>query len=152
MNDKVCKIAEVQLSYKSKIKPCDRHKITNSDDAFKIFLENWDKDSIEYVKEFKILLLNRANMVLGIANISKGGIFGTVTDVRIILQYAIKTCACGLILCHNHPSGNIEPSNSDRAITRKVKESCSLMDVQLLDHIIITVDGMRHSFADNGDL
>jgi DNA repair protein RadC len=152
MNERVYNIAEVQLSYKSKIKPSDRPKITNSDDAVKIFLESWDKDSIEYVEEFKILLLNRANKVLGIANISKGGISGTITDVRIILQYAIKTCASGIILCHNHPSGNIEPSDSDRAKTRKVKESCSLIDVQLLDHIIITAEGVCYSFADNGDL
>jgi DNA repair protein RadC len=152
MNDKVCKIAEVQLSYKSKIKPSDRHKITNSDDACKVFLESWDKGSIEYVEEFKILLLNRANRVLGIANISKGGISGTVTDVRIILQYAIKTCASGIILCHNHPSGNLEPSESDKSITRKIKESCSLFDIQLLDHIIIIAEGKYHSLADNGEL
>jgi DNA repair protein RadC len=152
MNEKVNNIAEVQLSYKSKIKSSDRPRITNSCDAFKIFLESWDKGSIEYVEEFKIMLLNRANKVLGIANISKGGISGTVTDVRIILQYAIKTCASGIILCHNHPSGNLEPSDSDRAITRKVKESCSLIDIQLLDHIIITVEGRYHSYADNGEL
>jgi len=112
----------------------------------------WDKDLIEYVEEFKILLLNRANKVLGIANISKGGISGTVTDVRIILQYAIKTCASGIIICHNHPSGNLESSDSDRAITRKVKESCSLIDIQLLDHIILTGNGSYCSFADKGDL
>lgn len=146
------KIAEVQLSYKTKIKASERPCVNRSEDAYKLFLESWDKDSIEYVEEFKIMLLNRANKVLGIANISKGGISGTVTDVRIILQYAIKTCACGIILCHNHPSGNLESSDSDRIITRKVKESCSLFDIQLLDHIIITVEGRYHSFADYGVL
>lgn len=83
------------------------------------------------------------------ASISKGGINGSVTDVRIVLQYAIKANASGLIVCHNHPSGNLNPSESDTAITKKIKDSAILMDIQLLDHLIINTDNY-YSFADNG--
>jgi len=74
--------------------------------------------------------MTRSNKVLGIASISKGGISGTVTDVRIILQYAIKANARVIIICHNHPSGNVQPGESDLKITRKIKDSGTLMDIQ----------------------
>jgi DNA repair protein RadC len=144
-------IAEVKLVYRTKVKASDRLQIKCSKDAFDIFMESWDLDSIEHIEEFKLMLLTRSNKVLGIASISKGGINGTVTDVRIILQYAIKSNASGIIICHNHPSGNLQPSESDQAITRKIKDSGLLMDVQLLDHLIITVEeDSYYSFADNG--
>lgn len=96
------------------------------------------------------MLLTRSNKVLGVASISKGGLSGRVTDVRIILQYAIKANASGIIICHNHPSGNLNPSESDLAITRKVKDSAKLMDIQLLDHLIITPEASYYSMADVG--
>jgi DNA repair protein RadC len=111
-------------------------------------MENWEQDSIEHIEEFKLMLMTRSNKVLGIASISKGGISGTVTDVRIILQYAIKANASGIIICHNHPSGNAQPSESDLTITRKIKESGMVMDIQLLDHLIIVPEGAYQSMAD----
>lgn len=143
-------IAEVKLIYLSKVKASDRPKITCSKDAYALFLESWDKGTIEYVEEFKVLLLNRSNSVLGLLAISKGGISGTVTDVRIVLQAAIKANASGLIVAHNHPSGNLNPSESDSKITQKIREAGNLMDIQLLDHIIVTADDEYYSFADNG--
>ena len=143
-------IAEVKLVYRTKVKASERLQIKCSKDAFDIFMGSWDLDSIEHIEEFKLMLLTRSNKVLGIASISKGGINGTVTDVRIILQYAIKSNASGIIICHNHPSGNLQPSESDQAITRKMKDSGLLMDVQLLDHLIITSEDNYYSFADNG--
>jgi DNA repair protein RadC len=136
-------ISEVKLIYRNKVKASERPQVKTSKDAFDIFMQSWDIDSIEHVEEFKLMLLTRSNKVLGIASISKGGINGTVTDVRIILQYAIKANASGIIICHNHPSGNVQPSESDIAITRKVKESENVMDVQLLDHLIIVPEGMN---------
>jgi DNA repair protein RadC len=82
---------------------------------------------------------------MGIASISKGGINGTVTDVRIIFQYAIKANDSGILICHNHPSANVQPSESDIAITRKIKESGTAMDVQLLDHLIIVLGVMEQN-------
>ena len=143
-------IAEVKLVYRTKVKASERLQIKCSKDAFDIFMGSWDLDSIEHIEEFKLMLLTRSNKVLGIASISKGGIKGTVTDIRIILQYAIKSNASGIIICHNHPSGNLQPSESDQAITRKIKDSGLLMDVQLLDHLIITAEDNYYSFADNG--
>jgi DNA repair protein RadC len=96
------------------------------------------------------MLLTRSNKVLGIASLSKGGISGTVTDIRIILQYAIKANASGIILCHNHPSGNVQPSEADITITRKINESGNVMYVQLLDHLIIVPEGEYYSIGDEG--
>lgn len=100
-------------------------------------------------EEFFCIFLNRANKVIKIEQISKGGISGTVTDVRIILKNAVLYTASGIIVAHNHPSGNLNPSESDTKITQKIKEAGNLMDVQLLDHIIIANEDY-YSFADNG--
>ena len=142
-------ISEVRLVYRTKIKASDRLQVKCSKDAFDIFMESWDLDSIEHIEEFKLMLLTRSNKVLGIASISKGGISGTVTDVRMVLQVAIKTNASGLIIAHNHPSGNLNPGESDTRITQKIKESANLMDIQLLDHLIVC-GREYYSFADNG--
>jgi len=102
-------------------------------------------------EEFWILFLNRSNKVITTMKLSQGGISGTVTDVRIILKKAIENLASGIIVCHNHPSGNLNPSESDSRITQKIKEAGALMDIQLLDHLIIS-DKDYYSFADNGML
>lgn len=143
-------IDEVRLVYRTKVKASERLQVKCSKDAFDIFMENWDQDSIEHIEEFKLMLMTRSNKVLGIASISKGGISGTVTDVRIILQLAIKANASGIIVCHNHPSGNSQPSETDSKLTHKIKDAGMIMDIQLLDHLIITPDDSFYSFADNG--
>ena len=143
-------VAEVQLTYNSNVPASQRRRISSSRDANDIFKENWNSDTLEHCEEFKILLLTRSNAVLGLVAVSKGGISGTVTDVRIILQAALKSNASGLICCHNHPSGNITPSESDTMITKKIKEAGNMMDIQLLDHIIITAEDSYYSFADEG--
>lgn len=100
-------------------------------------------------EEFWILFLNRSNKVINRLKLSQGGLSGTVTDVRIVMKKAIEYLASGIIVCHNHPSGNLNPSDSDSKITQKIKEAGILMDIQLLDHIIIADKGY-FSFADNG--
>jgi len=142
-------VSEVQLIYKNKVKASDRKKITCSRDAYNVFMDNWNPEIIEFVEEFKILLMNRANSVLGILEISKGGTSGTVTDVRVVFQAAIKGNASGIICAHNHPSGNLTPSESDTRLTSKLKEAGNLMDIQLLDHLILSTEGDYYSFADN---
>ena len=102
-------------------------------------------------EEFFCVFLNRANKVIKIDQVSKGGISGTVTDVRIILKNAVLLTASGVIVAHNHPSGNLNPSESDIKITTKIKEAGNLLDIQLLDHLII-YDSDYYSFADNGVL
>lgn len=100
-------------------------------------------------EEFWILYLNRSNKVIEKMKLSHGGISGTVTDVRLVMKRAIECLASGIIVCHNHPSGNTNPSESDNKITRKIKEAGNLMDIQLLDHLIVT-ENDYYSFADNG--
>jgi DNA repair protein RadC len=102
-------------------------------------------------EEFWILYLNRSNKIIDRYKLSQGGVSGTVIDVRMILKDAVQKLASSLILCHNHPSGNLSPSEADRQITRKLKEAATLMDMQVLDHLIITDSGY-FSFADEGML
>ena len=100
-------------------------------------------------EEFWVLFLNRSNRVISRMKLSQGGISGTVTDVRLAMKKAIECLASGIIVCHNHPSGNLNPSESDSKITQKIKEAGNLLDIQLLDHLIIS-DKDYYSFADNG--
>jgi DNA repair protein RadC len=102
-------------------------------------------------EEFWILFLNRSNKVINRMKLSQGGVSGTVTDIRIIMKNAVECLASGIIVCHNHPSGNLNPSDSDSKITQKIKEAGVLMDIQLLDHLIIS-EKDYYSFADNGML
>jgi DNA repair protein RadC len=100
-------------------------------------------------EEFWILLLNRSNKIIDKVRISQGGISGTVIDVRLILKIAVEHLASVIILCHNHPSGNTQPSEQDRNITQKVKSACSFFDISLADHVIVS-DCSFLSFADEG--
>jgi DNA repair protein RadC len=144
-------VAEIQLSYKSHVKPSERAKITCSRDAYNILLQTWDDNKLEFVEQFKVMLLNRANKVLGVFEVSTGSPTATVADPKIIFAAAIKANACGIIISHNHPSGNLAPSQHDIDLTRKVKEGGKLLEVQLLDHVIITTESY-YSFADEGIL
>lgn len=121
-------------------------QIKSSADVFNIFHPLLSDLSHE---EFWILFLNRSNKPINRMKISQGGISGTVTDVRIIMKKAVENLASGLVVCHNHPSGNNNPSESDIQITQKIREAGTLLDVQLLDHIIIA-GSAYYSFADNG--
>ncbi|MDC3220639.1 JAB domain-containing protein [Flavobacteriales bacterium] len=141
---------KVRIVYSKKQKPSQRTHITSSDKAAEVLKEIWSSQ-MDFREEFIVLLVDRANKVLGYQLISKGGITGTVVDIRLILAAAIKSLASGIIIAHNHPSGNLNPSQQDINITRKIKEAGQTMDVKVLDHIIITRDGF-YSFADKGRL
>ena len=142
-------IAEVELTYKTKVKPSTRPAIRSSGDSYNLLKKYWDPGKIEFTEQFKALLLNRTNRALGLVNISTGGVSGTVADPKIIFIAALKANASGIILAHNHPSGNINPSQADIALTKKLKQGGQLLDMPVLDHIIVTVDGY-YSFADEG--
>ncbi len=142
-------LAEVELVYKSKVKASLRPLITSSSDLNNVLLQIWDKDRIELVEEFKVIYLNRANKIIGIMDASSGGITGTVADPRIILAGALKCCAVNLVLAHNHPSGSLKPSRADEQLTTKIKEAARWLDITLLDHIIVSMEGY-YSFADEG--
>lgn len=132
---------QVKLSYVNETKISDRTVIRNADDAAKFLFASWDRSTIEHFETVKILLLNRAHQVLGVAIISQGGLSGSVIDIRIVAQYALTANASSVILAHNHPSGNRSPSIADIQITEKVKNAMQLLDIQLLDHLILNKDG-----------
>lgn len=142
-------LAEVKLSYKTKVNPRDRQLIKKSQDAVEIFRKLYDEDSIEHIESFYVLMLNRNNKVLGWSKLSNGGISGTYVDVKIIMQLAIISNASAIILSHNHPSGNCKESQQDIKITKQIKEACRLFDIELFDHIILTSDSY-FSMADQG--
>lgn len=140
-------ISEIKLTYTRKVKAKDRPKISSSSDAHNLFRENWDDLTINLFEEFKILLLDRNNRCMGIVPISQGGVSGTMVDAKLVFSSALKARACGVILGHNHPSGNTNPSSSDRALTKKLIEAGKYLDISVLDHIIVT-DENYTSFAD----
>ena len=141
--------SEVELIYKSKVKASERPQILSSKDAYEILMKIWDEGKIDFVEQFNILLVNRANKVLGVYKVSTGGITGTVADPRQIFTAALKANACGLVLAHNHPSGTLKPSRQDEQLTSKMKEAGSFLDIKVLDHLIVTSESY-YSFADEG--
>lgn len=142
-------LAEIKVSYSTS--NTQKIKITKGEDAYKILLNSWNIDTIELQEEFKLLLLNKANEVLGIYSLSIGGITGTVVDVRLIFAVALKCNATGIIMCHNHPSGNLKPSTSDIHLTNRIKECSTLLEVSLIDHLIISKNGF-YSFLNERNL
>ena len=149
MEQNLFTVAEVQLIYKSKVKASERPKITKSADAFQVLQKHWNLETIEFVETFKVMLLNRANRVLGIIEISTGGLSGTVADPKIIFAAALKSAASSIILVHNHPSGQLTPSQADINLTRKLKSAGEYLDIAVVDHIILTSESY-YSFADEG--
>ena len=142
-------VTEVKLIYQNKVKAADCPQIKSSLEAYQILLANWS-DQIGFIEEFYILLLNRANRVIGRYLVSQGGMTGTVVDAKTVFTAALKCRAASLILAHNHPSGNLRPSQSDIELTKKLKQGGELLDISILDHLILSPDGGYYSFADEG--
>jgi len=144
------RVAEIQVSYLPTIgnKPI----ITSAQGAYDQLTAFFPAETICLQERFVAMYLNRANRVLGVYELSKGGMTGTVVDIRLLLSVALKIAATGIILCHNHPSGNLQPSNSDKDITAKVKEASRLFDINILDHLIIVQEGKYLSFTEEGIL
>lgn len=140
-------MAALELGRRRRLSEAEhRDNISSSKDAFDLMqplLEDLE------VEQFWVLYLNNANKVLAKLNISQGGMTATVVDVRMLLKKALELNSTGLILCHNHPSGTLRASEADCKLTEKVKVAAKLMDIQLLDHIIVT-DQSYFSFADEG--
>ena len=141
--------AALELGRRCQIsEPVDRPLINSSKKGFDIVKRDLCSQPHE---ECWILLLNRGNKLISKDRMSVGGITATVVDTLLILKRAIEKSATGLILCHNHPSGNLRPSRSDREITQKLNEASRHLDIKLIDHLIVTKTGY-YSFADEGDL
>jgi len=146
--DSIMNVAEVQLSYKSNVKSSTRYKINSSQDAYKLLIKYFPDNTIEY----KVVLLNQSNRVLGIVPISEGGISATYVDVRLILQAALLANATQVILAHNHPSGSMKPSTLDDTLTERVKKAAELMEIHIADHVILSPENEYYSYYDESKL
>ncbi len=141
-------LCEISINYQYKNKLSELPKVVTSRDAETQFRAIWS-DKLQSIEEMYLMLLNRANRVLGYSKISLGGTSGTIVDTKVVFQTALKSNASSIILCHNHPSGNLKPSEADQKITKSLKEAGKIMDIVLIDHLIITDEGY-YSFADEG--
>lgn len=142
-------VNEIKLSYSKKGN--SEKLVSSSRDAVNVFRQHFDRDEIDYRESFFALYLNQAHKVLRIRKISEPGISSTVVDVRIILQVALLCNASAVILAHNHPSGNLNPSAEDLKITQSIKNASEFLNLKLLDHFILTSTD-HFSFADEGHL
>ena len=143
-------ISEITVQYKPK--KAHRPKIfTTANEAMTIARQFFPDDTIELQERFIVVYLNRANRVIGVYLVSVEGITGTVADTRLILSVALKVAATSIILVYNHPSGNLTPSRADLELTQKIKEAASYMDIQVIDHLILSPEkGIYYSFAEEG--
>jgi DNA repair protein RadC len=149
MKKTLLNVSEIKVTYSTSDTP--KVKIKSGEDAYNVLVASWDMNTIELQEEFKVLLLNRANEVLGLYPLSKGGITGTVVDQRLIFAVALKCNATGIIMCHNHPSGKLLPSETDITLTKSIGKCAELLGVSLLDHLIISKNGF-YSFSNEGKL
>jgi len=151
MQEKIPQI-EVSVKYKNPVKKSELFTIKSSYDLFELFKLLFDEGTINWTEESILLCLNRANKVLGFYKISAGGVTGTILDTKVIFTIALKTAGTvNIVIAHNHPSGNLQPSQADIDVTKKIKGVAQLLDMKLIDHLIIT-DESYYSFSDNGIL
>ena len=138
---------EISLKYKG-TKKSELKQITSSQDTYNILKLLFDADTFDWKEEMILLCLNQANKLIGYYKVSSGGISGTICDPKVVFTIALNSGASSLILAHNHPSGNMTPSNADKEVTEKIKQGGKLLDIKLLDHIIVS-DENYFSFADD---
>lgn len=137
--NKLFSIKEIEISYNYGTIKAERETVKSRLDAEKIFRSAL-KNSIEYKESFFVLVLNNDSEILGIKKISEGGITSAIVDVRLVFQTILKAHGTAFIICHNHPSGKLKPSQSDIKTTNKLKQGAKILDLTLLDHLIITKD------------
>jgi DNA repair protein RadC len=150
-NNKIYVIPEISIHYERWLEFDKMPVIRKSEDAYQILLKAWNKKQMDYVEHAYILLLNRANRVVGISNISKGGTYATIIDRKVIFGIALKSHASSIIIAHGHPSGNLQPSPLDIETTKALKEAGEILEIPIVDHLILTSESY-YSFADEGIL
>ena len=141
-------VNEIQISYKEQLDVHQMPKITGSKAAAELLYNHWDKKTIGCQECFKVVLLNNANRVKGVYEISKGSITGTLVDLRILFAIILKSLTVAIVLVHNHPSGNLCASQADKELTHKIKQAAGFFDVAVLDHLILAPNGSYFSFSD----
>lgn len=146
------KVREVNLMYSPKKQLVDQKAICTSFEAHEYLRKAYNSNTVGCQEQFVVLLMNKGNKPLGVFKASIGGISSTVVDVRLVFAAALKSMSTGIIISHNHPSGSLNESIPDKLLTKKIKEGCRLMDIELIDHLILDPFGNYMSFADMGKL
>ena len=139
-------VSEISVSYSPTFKR--KFKITETKDAHKVLRKMWDTQLINVQEQFCVLFLNNLNEVIGFRCLSSGTLTASLVDLKILFGLACKSLSSGIIIAHNHPSGGLEPSPADFAVTNKIKQAGLMLDIKLLDHIILTQDDY-YSFLNN---
>ena len=146
-------VSDLQIKYAVKQKLSELPTVKSSADLVKVVRDNWKGMPIEFVEQFYLIGLNRANKVKFVQSISTGGVSGTVVDVKVVAVMLLQAMCSGCAIAHNHPSGNMTQSNADIELTKKVKDAMTLLDIRMLDHVILSPEeGSYYSFADEGML
>ena len=143
------KIPQVRLTYVGE--PSMKETVTCSGDSAEIFRQSFEDGEIEYTEHFKVMYLNRASKLLGIHEVSCGGTAACIVDVKVIFSGALLANAASIIVCHNHPSGNVRPSIYDDNLTRKLVAAGKILDIEVRDALIITKDNY-FSYCDEGKM
>ena len=152
MNSTIGQLQEIMISYKPAEGMDNVNVVNTSLDAYKSIINFYDKDTITCQEQMVVMYLNRANKPIGVIPLFRGGLTGTVVDIKLIISIALKSLTSSIVVSHNQPSGNRVPSKEDSLLTSRLKEACGLLDLTLLDHLIITPDGNYLSYADEGML
>jgi len=143
------RVAELELIYRKNPEPVRTLQVSCSITAYEVLKQTWDQNKIDLVEQFKILLLDNRNTCLGVAEISAGGMTCCPVDARIVFATALQSKTTKLILAHNHPSGQLRPSQEDIDLTDKLRAAGKLLDIKVVEHLIMTSNGY-YSMADNG--
>lgn len=143
------KLAEIRAVYKSRRKFSERTTASGPSDVEAYLREIWNPRALELSEDFIVLCLNGSHQVIGWVKVSSGGLNASHVDARIVFAVALQTASTAIVLAHNHPSGNLEPSMEDKNLTRRLVDAGSLLGVRVLDHVILTREG-SFSFADHG--
>jgi len=146
----IANLGEVTVGYKYNSSLQNRPKITDVKMAHEIIMRMMDMDKIGLQEQIVVLYLNQANLVIGSSNAFTGGLTGSIVDIRIIVATALNLMATGVIIAHNHPSSNLKASTQDIALTKKLKTALSYMDINLLDHLIVTPENEYLSMSNEG--
>ncbi|MFM1852797.1 MAG: hypothetical protein RL164_114 [Bacteroidota bacterium] len=145
-------LRELQVRYIPSKKVYQGECISNSEIAFKHVSSLFNQDTIACQEQFNVLFLNYSHLPLGFYKASVGSNTATVVDLKLLMGLAVKSLSSCMIIAHNHPSGNLTPSDNDIQLTKKIKDACALFDIKLLDHLILSPCGGKYSFADNSKL
>ncbi len=142
--------AEIQVSYPGPDFITTAHQISSSHDAYELCMNIWNDETIALYEEFVVIYLNQNNRVIGYRLIGRGSTNACVVNVKLLIWLGLSCNCTSLILAHNHPSGNLEPSNNDVILTKKIQKAAELFEIKVLDHLIITTE-RYYSFSDEGN-